>query len=324
MTSLFRYIFNKNILFREKIVYTLKQFSPVKNANWKGSSIIHWGIKYDAVIQQIPSHIWIFWDGETRPSVVDICIQQIKSLNPDYQVHILSLQNFHQFIDEPIEKYLSLGFPAFTDILRLKLLHKFGGIWMDASLLTFLPLAEIFKTLQIEKSSCILFNHPAQTTDPEFPIFENWFIASTKENMFISCWMQEYERCLNSASPKDYYPNLYPNIEDISQGMQYLDYLLAYLSGQVALRTMVNKTSITFLNVEDLGYSYYYYYGRDKGEGHLMHKLWMIYRAPKIVNPMIKLISFDRMKISEYDSRSLISQKSIIGKLKTKYNYSSL
>jgi hypothetical protein len=85
--------------------------------------------------------IWIFWwQGiEDAPKVVKMCIERIKKYSGTHPVIILTKHNYSKYVDLPeyiIEKFNKKYFTIthFSDVLRVALLYKHGGIWMDATL----------------------------------------------------------------------------------------------------------------------------------------------------------------------------------------------
>lgn len=99
----------------------------------------------------IPKLIWIYWDSETLPEIVRMCIEQVKKLCSDYEVMVLNENNVHNYITLP-EVNGSLPKSNVADIIRLLLLKKYGGVWMDAS---------IFLTEGLEWITSRMQNHEA-------------------------------------------------------------------------------------------------------------------------------------------------------------------
>ena len=132
-------IFNK-IPMLEKVnikLYNKKHEEIIKYLNKNYSYIIQ---KYDnKQTYKIKSDkVWIFWwQGiENAPQIVKKCINSIKNFSDN--VIIITKDNIFDFID--IENYILEKFNKniitkthFSDILRMKLLSKYGGYWIDAT-----------------------------------------------------------------------------------------------------------------------------------------------------------------------------------------------
>ena len=86
--------------------------------------------------EEIPKIIWLFWDGEITSPVVKACVANLKFYLPDFKITILNKENLKKYLceDETVMQE-ALPLANYTDLIRLALLHKFGGIWLDASIL---------------------------------------------------------------------------------------------------------------------------------------------------------------------------------------------
>ncbi|OTN89486.1 hypothetical protein A5819_001978 [Enterococcus sp. 7E2_DIV0204] len=92
-------------------------------------------------------YIWVLWlQGERMaPAIVQSCIKSIRQNTLDCEVIILSEENLGQYItmSDIIMQKLEDGtitYTHFSDIVRFNLLRSYGGLWMDATLLTVSPL----------------------------------------------------------------------------------------------------------------------------------------------------------------------------------------
>ena len=90
--------------------------------------------------QTVPKILWFSWlQGiENVPELVKACLASQKKHLSDYDFRIVDLDNYRQWVDLPeyvIKKYRKGLIPpaSFSDLLRLSLLKKYGGVWMDAS-----------------------------------------------------------------------------------------------------------------------------------------------------------------------------------------------
>lgn len=97
--------------------------------------------------------IWQYWgqlnDGSPLPAVVQRCFDSVDKYKGDYQVIRLNDDNIREYLDFPDfvwnaanESKFSKVF--FSDLLRLALLHVYGGVWLDATILLTAPLSKEF------------------------------------------------------------------------------------------------------------------------------------------------------------------------------------
>lgn len=98
-------------------------------------------------IKNLP--IWVFWyQGKAQmPPLVKICYESVKRNACGRPVHLLDKENMHNYVDIPnyiIEcaKDGNISMANLSDVLRLLLLAKYGGHWLDATLYVNKPLKE--------------------------------------------------------------------------------------------------------------------------------------------------------------------------------------
>lgn len=85
--------------------------------------------------------IWVYWKQgfENAPELVKACLASVKANCADHPVIELSDSNIEQYIQisDKIKAKLDckiISIATYADIIRLSLLAKYGGIWMDAAL----------------------------------------------------------------------------------------------------------------------------------------------------------------------------------------------
>ena len=83
--------------------------------------------------------VWVSWlqGYDKAPDIVKKCIDSIKA-STNHPVYIVTSENLNEYADIPdyiSEKYASgiITNAQFSDILRMSLLSKHGGIWIDAT-----------------------------------------------------------------------------------------------------------------------------------------------------------------------------------------------
>lgn len=84
--------------------------------------------------------IFVFWGNGFRnlPPVVNLCVSSIQKYSGKHHVIFLDLANFQEYITVSQVIYTKLkngiiDLQQFSDILRVKLLAKYGGFWIDAT-----------------------------------------------------------------------------------------------------------------------------------------------------------------------------------------------
>lgn len=126
--------------------------------------------------------VWVFWDsGEAEaPEIVRYCIAAWKRLHPDWRVEVLdraSAESTVSMTDVPA----GLKPAHYADILRLRLLKEYGGVWADATCLPSRPLDDWLPVLM--QSGFFAFKRSLGDR-----ILANWFLASEAGGFVVSRW----------------------------------------------------------------------------------------------------------------------------------------
>ena len=103
---------------------------------------------------------------ENAPPIVLSCIQSVIENRAKHPVYIISKYNLEKYIELPdyiIKKFEQGLFTIthFSDIIRMSLLYKYGGYWIDSTYLVTAPLTHINTTFYTLKLSyCFTYDHP--------------------------------------------------------------------------------------------------------------------------------------------------------------------
>lgn len=97
--------------------------------------------RLDRSVEHIHSKIiWFCWfQGiENAPEIVRICYNSLKKNIKDYEIKVITEENYKQYvcfpawIQEKIDNQ-TISRTHFSDLLRLELLCKYGGTWIDST-----------------------------------------------------------------------------------------------------------------------------------------------------------------------------------------------
>ena len=128
----------------------------------------------------IPKTIWMLWyQGlEQAPDLVKACHASWQLLNPGWTVHFLDAANFRSFIStEPFEQPGQRP-QALSDFIRIALLAKYGGVWVDATTFCQTPLDSWLNSLP---TGFFAFD---RTDRPRY--MDAWCMASSEGNYLTS------------------------------------------------------------------------------------------------------------------------------------------
>lgn len=142
----------------------------------------------------IPKIIWMFWDSgyENAPEVIKLSVESWKKMNPDYEIKLLCNDNLEEYLDFDFYAIYQLStircLPATkADLLRLHLLSKYGGVWVDTTTFCLKPLNQ-WLVPNTKHCGLFTFKHKYNATRP----IEAWFIAAPKGNCIINNVLQRF------------------------------------------------------------------------------------------------------------------------------------
>ncbi|PRT72376.1 capsular biosynthesis protein [Streptococcus anginosus] len=129
--------------------------------------------------------IWICWfQGlEAAPHVVQECIASVKKHLSDREVVVLTDANYHHYVTFPdhIKTKIAQGIISKThlsDLLRLELLTKYGGTWIDGTV--FCSSSDIPSYML--DSNLFLFQNLKPGLDGQALAISTWFMTASKSH----------------------------------------------------------------------------------------------------------------------------------------------
>lgn len=129
--------------------------------------------------KKIPNNIWLLWyQGiSNAPHIVKKCVSSWQSKNPTWNVVVLDSHNLHDYVELDISRETldNLSLAHQSDLVRLSLLSKCGGVWADATTFCVKPLDEWIH--DYGASGFFAFSNPGRDR-----IMSNWFMASQRNS----------------------------------------------------------------------------------------------------------------------------------------------
>jgi len=207
----------------------------------------------------IPKIIWTFWSDSTtnfegqRPEkfgegvdnvVVNMCIDSWKHYNPDYDIRILNKSNYSEYVDIDVSKIQhSNDFIArFADYVRCLVLSKYGGFWIDASIICHHPFSWVHAIQNKTKVEFVGY-YIGDVLDNKYPVIENWFFACIPNSQFMNDWSDEFLSTGNHKTIEDYLKDVGSQGIDTSK-VQIPDYLTMHVSAQKVIQKNPKKYDI--------------------------------------------------------------------------------
>ena len=190
------------------------------------------------------NNIFMYWEGG-EIDLVKYCINRVKTINYDWTVHILSKNDIPFYLFSFRQK----TYPSSrSDLIRLFYLEKYGGLWLDATIINLIPVTKwlsfIHQQYNIKKEEDILIGYSYPGEDR---IMESWLFYCSKNCSFMKLWRDEFLYALSIGFQqycqihKEFYKKEYPN-EPL-----FLPYLTIHLCFSVVKSRNQYKTKIILL-----------------------------------------------------------------------------
>lgn len=100
------------------------------------------------------------------------------------------------------QKYKQISVQKKADVIRLVLLEKYGGTWLDSTIYLSQPLNWDY---DYDVGG---YYADFYTTDIEHPVYENWFISAPKNSPLITAWKKEFYKSVDSDNYELYIKNM--------------------------------------------------------------------------------------------------------------------
>ena len=139
------------------------------------------------MIDTPPKIIWLFWlqGWDKAPAIVQACLKTWKAHNPDWMIHALSAADLDDYMDAAVLSSSIAGkdMPpeALSDLIRITLLERYGGVWVDSTVYCLKPLDAWLP----EKFSSGFFAFANPGPDR---MLSSWFLAASKGNYLVQEW----------------------------------------------------------------------------------------------------------------------------------------
>ena len=132
--------------------------------------------------------VWTYWHTHPAPDVVLAIVHAWRMHSPTWTVRLLDQHTIKcylpdlQYLTPPIKTV-----PLLTDIIRLSLLTRYGGVWLDASVVIFEPLDAI-----VAHTGFHAVVYPDYVT-PGVPddFVESWFLAANQHSYIAKTWLSQ-------------------------------------------------------------------------------------------------------------------------------------
>jgi mannosyltransferase OCH1-like enzyme len=153
-------------------------------------------------------NVFTYWHSTNIPKLNKYCIESWKKHNPNINIVIINEKNVNDYINELPIKYRYLSHQHKADFIRFYVLHHYGGIWLDNTIIINTSFDKIFDMTQKNKAQFIRSDSYRMTYKPNnYPssehFFENSMICSlNKKNKYIEAVLLNFSFMINNINHK--------------------------------------------------------------------------------------------------------------------------
>lgn len=150
--------------------------------------------------------IWAYWaQGYDRmPEFFKLCVGTWQRHNPHWDVRILEKATVHEYLSEaelPNRFMHMFSHQAASDAVRLGLLSRYGGVYMDVNILMRASLdAMCWDAIASGERAAAVFYHPHYGTEAfdGKDLTESWFLATRPGNPFFLQWRDLFKELMHN------------------------------------------------------------------------------------------------------------------------------
>jgi mannosyltransferase OCH1-like enzyme len=197
------------------------------------------------VKQKIPRIIYLYWNSKTLPLLIEKCYKNIQRMNKNWTVKLYSASDIDKIKNKPeFMKHNSNllseqkdKIVRISDWFRLYMLEKYGGVYLDISIIFLRNLDNLF---DVNDNRMQAFHVPWKNINA----IENFCIASPPHNKVIKMWLNETEIAYIDKSN-------YCEINHMHAGNlnRHLPYLTQHLAWMKVNSTLNNKERLKYYTI---------------------------------------------------------------------------
>lgn len=262
--------------------------------------------------RSIPRIIWAFWTGPKCPDLIQRCFANWREMCPDFDIRILDEQSVLQYVDAIPPQLNGAIAPKRADWIRVELLARYGGIWVDASTILTRSLDWVIEEQARTNADFVGYYLKRFTRDADYPVVENWFLAAPPQSPFICDLRDEFTDRVIIGSNEEYMATIQrEGIYDlVRQNIESPTYLSMHLALQYVLR-MRGGYRLALECAEKGPFLYH----DASGWSRTNLKIQLMMRpAAKVLPAIVKLRKPDRRRLDLYVARKLVRADSILGR----------
>ena len=160
-------------------------------------------------INHIKPILWSYWEIKNRdniPSYINLCFETFfKHCSQTYEIIILNDKTVYDYLPDLRTDINQLNLAAKSDYIRIALLYKYGGLWLDADTIVMCDLQQIIDKLN-ENHDFIGFGCTGKKClDSGYPYPSNGAMASQENGILVGKVLNELDRILDQYFKTEIY-----------------------------------------------------------------------------------------------------------------------
>ncbi len=156
-------------------------------------------------IESVPNNIWLYWEnkpGHKKPDYIQMCINSVlRNCGKEFDVKLLDENNVLNYLPSLRKDLNNLTIPQKADYIRLAILNKYGGIWLDSDIIVFKSLLPLVKKLK--ETDYVGFGYHGLKLNNMFAKNgygkpANWAMISRKNGILVRKCLENANKLLDS------------------------------------------------------------------------------------------------------------------------------
>lgn len=185
--------------------------------------------------------IFTFWEPiKNIPKYLQLCIKTWKKFLPEYEIKILDYKGVKEYLGESLFSsiiYKNMSLHIQSDAIRVAILQKYGGIWMDVD--TIITNRKFLNELEKNESELVMIG------EEKYKVQHIGFIFATANSSILTEWLNQIIININKSKQIN---NRTKKIETLNQwnylGNGIIDPLVRNISSKKFLRLDKYKLNV--------------------------------------------------------------------------------
>ena len=209
---------------------------------------------------------WENFKNNKRPVYLDLCLSTIiKYCSSDFNIIVLNEKTVFDYLPNIRRDIKKLKIALKVDYIRLKLLYKYGGVWLDFDTILLKSLKPLYNKL--DSYDFIGFGCTGRTCNNGYPRPSNALLISKKGTVLFKNCINQSDKLLDNAKKNDDYNFKYfdlgkkiiwNEIEKLTKdGYEYLHFDSSYTGNRDNNKRWITQNrllgkNVIFLNPSNL------------------------------------------------------------------------